>query len=95
MLPSGSKDMDTQLFFNLLVGLVCTGLGFLLKSLWGAVTDLQNADKDIAEKVNAMEVLVAGEYVKKSDFHQLSDALFKKLDKIEDKIDRKKDKDGS
>ena len=67
-------------------------MGFMLNTVWQAVKDLQAADKDLAAKVGAIEVLVAGAYVKKDDFHQTVVALFAKLDKIEDKLDRKADK---
>jgi CHASE3 domain sensor protein len=64
----------------------------MLKSLWDAVKDLQNADKQLAEKVNQIEVLVAGEYATREDFKSLSNAIFTKLDRIEDKLDAKVDK---
>ena len=67
-------------------------LGFLLNAVWKAVKDLQKSDKEIVEKVNQIEVLVAGAYVKKHDFMSHMAALFAKLDKIEDKIDKKADK---
>jgi hypothetical protein len=67
-------------------------IGFLLNAVWQAVKDLQKADKDLAQKVSEMEVLVAGAYVKKDDFNELSKALFSKLDRIEDKLDKKVDK---
>jgi CHASE3 domain sensor protein len=66
--------------------------GWILNSLWGAVKDLQNADKQLAEKVNQIEVLVAGEYATREDFKSLSNAIFTKLDRIEDKLDAKVDK---
>lgn len=67
-------------------------LGFLLRSMWQAVRDLQSSDKQIVEKVNSIEVLVAGGYVKKDEFNSRLDAMFDKLDRIEDKLDRKEDK---
>lgn len=67
-------------------------IGFLLNSVWQAVKDLQTADKVLADKVGSIEVLVAGDYVKKDDFNDTIKALFSKLDKIEDKIDKKADK---
>jgi len=67
-------------------------IGFLLNAVWQAVKDLQAADKVLAEKVGSIEVLVAGAYVKKDEFIDTVKALFAKLDKIEDKIDRKADK---
>jgi len=67
-------------------------IGFLLNAVWQAVKDLQRADARLAEKVAEIEVLVAGDYVKRDDFAELSRALFAKLDKIEDKLDKKVDK---
>jgi F0F1-type ATP synthase membrane subunit b/b' len=67
-------------------------IGFLLNAVWQAVKDLQTADKVLAEKVSNIEVLVAGAYVKKDEFTQSINALFAKLDKIEDKLDKKADK---
>lgn len=81
-----------QEFFNWIIGAFGALLGFLLNAVWQAVKDLQNADKDLADKVAKIEVLVAGDYVKKDEFNSRIDALFGKLDRIEDKIDNKADK---
>lgn len=67
-------------------------IGFLLNAVWQAVKDLQQADKDLVTKVAEIEVLVAGDYVKKGDLEKLSSAIFAKLDRIEDKLDLKVDK---
>lgn len=67
-------------------------LGFIVKSIWDAVKDLQESDKDLADKVSRIEVLVAGEYVKKEEFNSIMLRLFEKLDHIESKIDSKADK---
>lgn len=67
-------------------------IGFLLKTVWQAVKDLQTADKELTKKVSEIEVLVAGAYVKKEEFSTSVTALFAKLDRIEDKIDKKADK---
>jgi hypothetical protein len=67
-------------------------IGFLLNAVWQAVKDLQIADKEMADKVGQIEVLVAGNYLRRDDFEHTIEALFKKLDKIEDKLDGKADK---
>lgn len=67
-------------------------IGFLLNAVWQAVKDLQKADTELTKKVSEIEVLVAGAYVKKDDLGKLSDAIFAKLDRIEDKLDGKVDK---
>ena len=83
--------MDQSLVNWLLAGFGAL-IGFLLNAVWQSVKDLQKSDKDIAAKVADIEVLVAGDYVKKNEFQDNIKALFTKLDKIEDKIDRKVDK---
>jgi hypothetical protein len=83
--------MDQTIINWLLAGFGAL-IGFLLNSVWQAVKDLQTADKVLAEKVGNIEVLVAGAYVKKDEFTQSINALFAKLDKIEDKLDKKADK---
>lgn len=67
-------------------------IGFLLSVVWQAVKDLQKADKVLAERVGEIEVLVAGSYITKTDFTSVTDAIFRKLDRIEDKLDGKADK---
>lgn len=66
--------------------------GFLLHAVWAAVKDLQVADKQLADEMSGIQILVAGDYVKKIEFTELSRALFSKLDRIEEKIDKKADK---
>lgn len=81
-----------QTIVNWLLGGFGALIGFLLNAVWQAVKDLQAADKELATKVSEIEVLVAGAYVKKDDFNELSKAIFAKLDRIEDKLDGKVDK---
>ena len=81
-----------QNMINWLMAALGALLGFLLNAVWQSVKDLQNGDKELADKVSKIEVLVAGNYVKKDEFDGRLDALFGKLDRIEDKIDKKADK---
>lgn len=81
-----------QTLINWLLGGFGALIGFLLNAVWQAVKDLQSADKELAAKVSEIEVLVAGAYVKKEEFSTAVTALFTKLDRIEDKIDKKADK---
>jgi hypothetical protein len=81
-----------QTIINWLLGGLGALLGFLLKSIWQAVKDLQTADKVLADKVASIEVLVAGNYVKRDDFDRVATAIFTKLDRIEDKLGSKVDK---
>jgi putative exporter of polyketide antibiotics len=81
-----------QSVINWILGSFGALLGFVMKSVWDAVKDLQNSDKELADKVSRIEVLVAGEYVKKEEFNNIMLRIFEKLDHIESKIEGKQDK---
>lgn len=84
--------MDFQVGFNVAIALVAFLGGWVLNSLRASIESLQKADSDLTTKVQAIEVLVAGSYVKRDDLDKLATALFTKLDKIEGKLDGKADK---
>ena len=84
--------MDLQTAFNITLGLAAFLGGLLVREMWQALKDLQTADKALTDKVHAIETLVAGQYVSKDEFSRLADAIFTKLDRIEDKLDGKADK---
>ena len=81
-----------QTIFNIAISVSGFLGGWWLKVLWDAVKDLQIADRILVEKVSTIEVLIAGNYMSKIDFDKIAAAIFAKLDKIEDKLDRKVDK---
>jgi len=84
--------MDSQTIINAAIALVGFLGGWILKVVWESVKDLQIADKILVDKVNTIEILIAGNYMSKLDFDKIATAIFQKLDKIEDKLDRKVDK---
>ena len=83
--------MDQSLI-NTLIAMLGGLFGWILRILWTSVNDLQQQDKELAEKVNSIEVLVAGDYVRRDEFQGALARLFAKLDSIEQKIDKKADK---
>ena len=84
--------VDFQVLFNLAMGFVMAIFGWFLRISWESLTSLQKQDQNLADKVARIEVLVAGEYVKKDEFDRAIERLFDKLDHIEMKIDSKADK---
>ena len=84
--------MDPQTIINTAIALVGFLGGWILKVVWEGVKELQAVDRILAEKVNTIEILIAGTYISKQDFDKIAAAIFQKLDKIEDKLDRKVDK---
>ena len=83
---------ELQVFFNIAITLIGFLGGWVLNSLKTSIEHLQAADKSLTEKVQAVEVLVAGHYVRRDDFDKISAEMFRKLDKIYDKLDGKADK---
>lgn len=67
-------------------------IGIVLKWVWDSHKELRFADEKLAEKVSRIEVVVAGEYVKRDDFDKVADTIFLKLDRISEKLDQKADK---
>ena len=80
------------MFFNAIL-VICGFLGgWVLNNLKSSIDLLHIADNDLTTKVQAIEVLVAGTYVRRDDMDKLGTALFQKLDRIELKLDGKVDK---
>jgi hypothetical protein len=77
--------MNFEHWFEILVLAIGTIGGWFLRTLW-------QDTKELASKVQEIELLVAGQYVSRLEFERFTSAVFTKLDKIEDKIDRKADK---
>jgi CHASE3 domain sensor protein len=63
-----------------------------MKTMWDSLKELQNADRKINSEMNEIKVLVAGQYVRREEFDRMSQAIFAKLERIEEKLDRKEDK---
>jgi hypothetical protein len=82
-----------QNIFNIAVGVAGALGGWWMKAMWDALKDLKNADDNLAKRVTDIQVMVAGQYVTQESFNRLSTALFMKLDRIEDKLDKKVDKE--
>ena len=81
--------MEAQFVINVALGLVCFLGGWVVKNLQDSMKNLQDTDEKLAAKVQSIEVLVAGQYIKREDFERTVEALFAKLDKIESKLDMK------
>ena len=84
--------MDTQMLINILLGAVAFLGGIWVRGIADSMKDLKAVDIELAEKVQSIEVLVAGQYVKRDELEKLGSAIFTKLDRIEAKIDLKVDK---
>ena len=84
--------MDSQTLINYIIALVGFLGGWVLKVLWDSISELRAVDSNLIDKVAAIEVMVAGSYITRSEFQQTITALFAKLDRIEDKVSLKADR---
>jgi hypothetical protein len=83
---------EYQVLFNLAATAVGFLFGWVLNNLWTAVKELQEDDKELAEKVGNIEVLVAGRYMTRDEFNTTMNAIFTKLDRIQDILSNKADR---
>lgn len=81
-----------QTLINFLMAGFGAAVAFILRVVWEGLRELQKADLELAAKVNEVQLVVAGQYVKKEDLERMATALFTKLDKIENKLDTKVDR---
>jgi hypothetical protein len=77
-----------QTFINWLYGIATLLITAVVKWLWAAHKDLQATDKELAEKVSKIEILVAGQYITREEFERAVQRIFDKLDHIEMKIQK-------
>lgn len=85
--------MSYQDAFNIMATIVGFAGGWWMKTIHESVRDLQTDDRKLAEKIGSIEVLVAGNYVKRDEMEKTLSAIFAKLEKISDKLDGKQDKE--
>jgi CHASE3 domain sensor protein len=87
-----AQNVDIQTAFNIVLGIAGTVLGWLVRGLWALIAELQKENKEITKKISEIEVLVAGDYVKRESFERTIDALFKKLDAVYEIVNKKADR---
>jgi hypothetical protein len=83
---------ETQIFFDVAVAVIGAMGGWILNTVWVSVKELQKADKELADKVSEIEVLVAGRYMTRDEFNNTLAQVFNKLDTIRDMIAKKADR---
>lgn len=78
--------------FDLAIGIAAFFIAVWVKSLERSIQSLHDQDERLTEKVEAIRILVAGEYVKRSELGDVFDRFEKVLTRIEAKLDNKMDK---
>jgi len=81
-----------QTFINLLIAAVGALFGWWVRTIWVDVRRLQDVDVRLTDRIAAIEVLVAGQYVRRDKFDATIDKMFQKLDRIEEGLNGKADR---
>lgn len=84
--------MDLQTAFNIAAGIAGALGSVVLKAVYDSIKDLERADEKLANKIGEMEVLVAGRYMTRDEFNVAINAVFAKLDRIQEMLSQKVDK---
>lgn len=75
--------MSYQDYFNLLLGLIAFLGGWWMKAIWNAIKKLEDTDLRMLTKISSIEVIIAGQYVKKQEVDDMLNKISQKLSKIE------------
>ena len=81
----------SQDIINWVGGAIIAVLSWIGRILWESLTDQKNDLKELTKKVNSIETLVVGDYVKKDYFESKVDVLFCKFDSLKDNMNERLD----
>lgn len=84
--------MDYQAAFNIILGGFSFLVGVLVTNIWKEIKQLQDNERETTVRISAIEVLVAGQYVKRDEYRHDIDKLFSKVDSIIHSLSAKVDK---
>jgi len=84
--------MTTQelliLGFDVAIGIAAFFIAIWVKSLEHSIKSLHDQDERLTEKVEAIRILIAGEYVKRTELGEIFKRFEDALHRIEEKIDK-------
>lgn len=72
---------DFQVAFNIAIGVIGVLAGWLMRIMW-------TAQRELRQDLRQLEQGLPNTYARRDDVQSLTEALFKKFDRIEDKIDK-------
>jgi len=85
-------ELDFQTLFNAAIALISFGLGFIVNRLFQSLDALREQDNKLTAEITAIRIALPTNYVTKPDMEGFVNAIFKKLDVISNKLDKKVDK---
>ena len=86
------EDMDQDTVLQATAAVAGVLATWVYNSMLKKIACLEKECTRLSERISANEIIMVGNYVKNDRFEKMEEALFAKLDRIEDKLDRKADK---
>lgn len=83
---------EIQMLFDIVIGVASVFGGYMLKVILDSIKELRARDEGISRDISMLAITLPTNYTSKPDLERISDAIFKKLDRIEEKLDGKQDK---
>jgi len=91
--------MDWQAAFNLAIAVAAASMGWMLRVVYDAITELRGADlrihdehDTIHERISRITEGLPSTYMRRDDFVAFAGRIEDTLERIENKLDRKADK---
>ena len=81
-----------QSLFNMVIGVCGVFGGFILKAIWDKTDKLERTDANLVKSVNELAIVVATLKAHHDEDSKKLDIIFEKLDRIDNKLDKKADK---
>lgn len=72
--------MDLNLAFNVLTGVVCSILGYVIRTVWENQQKITRDLQDIENKLNES-------FVRKDDLHFIMEQIFSRFDRLESRLE--------
>jgi len=85
--------MVDQSLVNAAIAAGGAAVSFILKRVFDEIDRMNKREQVIAEKLNNIEVLIAGNYIRREQFDSAMRMLETKLDRLDEKLSRKVDLD--
>jgi hypothetical protein len=94
-------EIDYQFFLNVVIGIVTFFGGWILKTFWNRMNDLEEEQQELWEnhhddmkeqskELNLLALSLPEKYVSKSDFDNLVKVVHHRFDRLEEKLDKMK-----
>jgi hypothetical protein len=86
-------ELEPRLVMEIAFGLAGAIVGWLVRLCFDRIRALEQSQKDHIAELTELRINIATNYVSKTDFKSMGDAIFSALRRIEDKLDKKVDKE--